>query len=316
MINLRFLFVVIAFLSVAFTQSTMSLDALYPWNLGTSAYYTYGKYSDGKQYRSYAGYVSMDRRWRDRFAISYEDLKVTTDSTVYRQYNVLGRDFFWIKTGFRIGGIVGFFDSNIGLDTMFVNSLSQEKQTETHLNGWIAGTQITGDLRRFGYAVSYIHSEYFNVEHVTDIRNYPERFSLNDTTYYYDEISEIFVNQYTGIIGKKFGDHIFRLGGMVQQVNDDYMYSAIGTWLWQPTDPLSISASLNIGESRFSVDPYALVINNNPDVLRDLSNINITYRINTNWHLIGVYSFHRYETLEDDKPYHSNFFTIGFQGRF
>jgi len=327
------------FITVSFGETSINFDALYPWNLGTSVYYTYGKYSNGDDYRSISGYLSMDRRWRDRFAISYEDLKITGDNMDYRQYNILGRDFFWIKTGFRIGGIVGFFDSStleetwqdsLVADSLWVNQrgvvqdvkyASSEHKSNTHLNGWIAGTQITGDLKWFGYAISYIHSEYFNIEHKSDAYFYEEPFLenwflYNDTTYYYDNINETYVNQYTGIISRQLGNHLFRAGGMLQYVNDSPMVSAIGTWIWQPLDPLSISTSLMIGESRYSVNPYALLINNNPDVLQDLSNIHITYKLNTNWHLIGVYSFHRYETIVDRKPYHSNFFTIGIQGRF
>lgn len=260
----------------------LSLISIYPWNAGISLFGTTGQYSTGEDYSSKAVYFSMDRRLKDGFTVGYEDLSITTDSTTYRQYNTLARDIFWIKPQIRFGGIVGHIVTNLTDD------------------GWLWGTQIEGDLPWFGYALGYTHSDYQNWQ--------PLFGNIQNTT-------EILIEQWDFSLSRRVSKNVFRLGLTQQSMGPDRYRTISTAWLFQPYPSTFITLHYAFGESRYAVDPYALLLDNNPDVLNRVVSLRAGYRITPNWSVNAVYSNHRYTGVTDE-PYRVKYFAVGIQVRY
>jgi hypothetical protein len=264
------------------TLSTLlALFTLYPWNIGVSVYQTMGDYSTGESYRSRAVYLAMDRRMKDGFVVGYEDLRIGTDTTTYRQYNVLARDVYWILPELRVGGVVGHLETNLTDD------------------GWLWGAQAEGDLPWLGYAVGYIHSDYQNWQPVfTDLQN----------------TTEITIDQWDLSLSRRLRNHIFRVGLLKQRMDRQRYTLWSGQWTWQPVEALILSAAYASGESRYSVDPYLLLLDNNPDVLERVVNLRAAYRLTPNWTAMVVLSQHHYRRLETTS-YQVKYLAVGIQLR-
>jgi len=263
-------------------ESLLTLISIYPWNAGLSVYGTSGQYSTGEEYVSKAVYFSMDRRLKDGFTVGYEDLTITTASTTYRQYNTLARDVFWIKPQLRFGGIIGHITTN---------------QTD---DGWLWGTQVEGDLPWFGYALGYTYSDYQNWQPLfTDLNN----------------VADIFVEQWDLSLSRWFGKHVFRTG-MMYQTMDSLTYTTFsGSWVYQPTKSFFLAATYSLGESRYSIDPYTLILDNNPDILKRMFSFRAGYRFTANWSLTIVASRHNYSRIKDP-DYRADYIAFGVQVRY
>ncbi|NOZ03278.1 MAG: hypothetical protein GXO92_01525 [FCB group bacterium] len=260
----------------------LSLISIYPWNAGVTLFGTTGQYSTGEDYLSKAVYFAMDRRLKDGFTVGYEDISIRNDSTTYRQYNTLARDIFWIKPQLRFGGIVGHIATNVTDD------------------GWLWGTQIEGDLPWFGYALGYTHSDYQNWQ--------PLFNNFQNTT-------EILIEQWDFSLSRRVRKSVFRVGLTQQSLDSDRYQTISGAWLFQPYRSTLISLNYAFGESRYAVDPYALLLDNNPDILNRVVNFRVGYRITPNWSVSAVYSDHLY-TGATNKAYRVRYFAAGIQVRY
>lgn len=253
-----------------------SFFTIYPWNIGGSIYNTTGTYTDGGSSVSKAGYFSMDRRSKDGFVIGYEDLLIEKDNDTYRQFNWMGRDVFWIKPSLRFIGLVGHLSSSNSDDA------------------WIAGVQAEGDLPWLGYSFGFIRSDY----------------QLWNPYALFDTWENLLIDQYDFHLSRKLGPVVARLGTMNQKV-DDNNYSMIQlTITGNIIDKITGSVSYSSGESLYAVDPYLLVINNNPEILNESMAIRSTYKLNPNFYISGIWTQHKYDL------YNIQYLSVGLTGRF
>ncbi len=296
---------------------------LYPWNITSSVFYTAGQYSTGTDYRSVAGYFSMDRKWQDRFTVSLEQITITDPTAEYRQQNILGRDFFYIRPWLVLGGIAGWFQvdplkEDLPDEDFYLSGSTNPDGTNFRSvyyenSGWITGFQITGDLPRFGYAVSYIASWYDFIEryenHVVFFNDMP------DLTFRTRSLYPLDFDQLSLTFSRMVGKHIFRLGGTLQNFTDTRYQSVHGIWEWSPVENVYSTLSMGAGDSRYTVEPFALLINNNPDILKGYLSWNLTVRASTHWYLVGSVSTHRYKQTEGI-TYHAEYAALGIRFRF
>ncbi len=308
---------------------------LYPWNLTVGGYYTHGEYSSGAQYQSKMGYLSMDKRWKDRFTLSIESVEITSDSSSYSQTNIFAKDHFWINSKINIGGIVGIvftptneksYESYESPNPTWHITTSTDEQN--YQQGFITGMMISGDLSWVGYSTSILRfqfNDYYDWTKTTisqidsTILNPGSIDTTVTTSSFYHGIN---ASQITYSISKQLRNHSFTLGQMLQKIEDDSNFMTTGIWNWKPIENLDIGITLSKGQSRYSIDPYVMIINNNPDWLVSLSNVNISFRLLTNWMITGVWSKHRYrQEYADDEGmniphYFVDYIGIGLQGRF
>lgn len=256
-----------------------SLFSIYPWNLTTSTYLTQGEYSNGNTSISKSGYISMDRRGKDGFVIGYEDLLLKIDSVEYRQFNWMARDIFWIKPSIRLAGIAGHIETN------------------NKDYAWISGVQIEGDLPWFGYSHSYIRSDYQNFQYINP-------YTL-DESWIQNKIDQIDFH-----LSKKFKYFTTRIGLIRQQI-EGINYSTTQLSLSGAImKKLTYSLLFSQGENVYAIDPYLLIINNNPEILTQSISIKSSYKINPNLYLSGVWTTQSYKNFEVD------YLSIGITGRF
>ncbi|KPL07446.1 hypothetical protein AMJ86_04485 [bacterium SM23_57] len=222
--------------------------SLYPWNLGVGGYYTVGEYSTARTYRSQKAMISMDRRSKDLFVLDYEHLSIEDDLSTYKQDNVLIRNLFWIKPEFRIGNIAGYIQSN---------------STE---EGWLLGAQLEGDLPWFGYSMAYSYSEFQGWESMStywDITTYP-------------------ITQWSVGISKKLGPVIVRTQAVTQNTWGVNYWKCSGKVIANLLKNIYVTLYGETGESRYALDPYLLVLDNNPDILHQSYGLYAVYQVHTN----------------------------------
>ncbi|MBC8196939.1 MAG: hypothetical protein H8E60_03535 [Candidatus Marinimicrobia bacterium] len=256
-----------------------SLFSIYPWNLTTSTYLTQGEYSNGNTSISKSGYISMDRRGKDGFIIGYRDLLVKTENGDYRQFNWMARDIFWIKPSIRLAGIAGHIETN------------------NKDYAWISGVQIEGDLPWFGYSHSYIRSDYQNYQ-FTNEYSYNKEWVKNE------------VEQIDFHLSKKFKYFTTRIGLIRQQIESINYYITQLSISGKIKKKLSYSLLFSQGENKYAIDPYLLIINNNPEILTQSMSIKGSYKINPNLYISGVWTIQSYENFEVD------YLSIGITGRY
>lgn len=291
---------------------------LYPWNLSLGSYYTYGEYSTGQIYQSKMGYFSMDRRWKDRFSIAVEKIKITGDDKSYNQTNFFGRDYFYIKPEISLGGIVGVFQTDTTYTTDMDSSNSSwnvERKSKDEHHGWVVGVQISGDLPWLGYAASYIRSEYQYIFRKADEYHYDESIGEQDTTYFYDYYFYEPVDQWAVHLSRRIGNHVVRLGETIQQFDTEILSTTSGGWDWTISDNFGSTLSAGFGKSRYAVEPALLLLNNNPDNLTKTASLRLSWRVLVNWRLTAVVSYQEFQPIEHSK-YHITYGAIGIQGRF
>jgi hypothetical protein len=280
--------IIIGLLFITSFTFAFKMPSIYPWNANLSGYYTFGDYSNGSIYSSQAVYFSMDRRLKERFIVAFEQMKIKTNGAPdYIQYNVLARDMFWIKPYLQIGGMFGKITS------------------PTLDHGWIVGAQISGNTKWFGYGFSTTQSDYdSHISHEGGVSDY---FYPDSLDYYTDFI--VYQKDYS--ILRSIKNHTFQFLYSTQDIeeNSHAFYSAF--WTYTPHDYFVITAGYGQGESRFSVNPYSLLINNNPSLLENFYSLKNSLRVHTNWTINLVYSLHNYEN-----SLNIEYYAIGIQGRF
>ncbi len=292
---------------------------LYPWNVSLSTYHTEGKYSSSGDYISNAFYFSMDKRNKDRFTVSIEDITISDGLYQYKQTNLFGRDNFYINSGLSIGGILGRFnaESSVILDTTesvsYPGSGTLHRVVRSEPSGWVTGFQIMGDLPWFGYSVSYLNSKY------VDVFDYVDQYEYNsypDTTLSYSFYEQENFDQFNLLLSKRWGEHIFRMGMIQHQFPHDTYFSTSINWDWTVTESITTSVYYSKGEGRYTVDPSLLLLDNNPDILTDVLNLRTAWRMTTHWTLTGIVSNHRYDSNQTSELYYVNYWAIGLQLRF
>ncbi|NOZ08315.1 MAG: hypothetical protein GXO91_05505 [FCB group bacterium] len=292
---------------------------LYPWNVTLGTYYTSGDYSSGGSYSSKAFYYSMDKRLKDRFTISIEDITITDGPVNYRQMNYFGRDNFFISSGLSIGGIIGRFQADRSLitdTTLAVNYADTgilHRQVRLDPSGWVTGLQATGEVYKLGYSLSFIHSLYQDIYAYEDEYQYE---TISDTTLVYAYHQEESFDQLTLTVSKQLGKHIFRGGWMTQNFSHTTYHTASGLWEWAMTKTLYSTLYFQMGKARYTVDPAILLLDNNPDILRDIVSFRTAWRATPHWTLTGVFSNHGYDSVTTEVSYHVNYWALGLQFRF
>ncbi len=256
----------------------LSLFSLYPWNMGASSYYTTGDYSNGKQSVSKTIYWSMDERQKNGFVLGYEELIISSDNGDYEQYNLLTKDMFWIKKQLRLGGLAGRMTSN---DTD---------------NGWFLGGMVEGDLKWFGYSFGLIQS------------NFQQWHLFSDQLAEWDNVH---IKQVNSVLSRRVGRITIFLGQQYQEFQDETYTTNSFSLSGYFYEKLGLTISGSFGESRYSIDPYLLILNNNPEILKKNLSGKLVYRINPNWYIHGSFAFHEYESEQS-----INYSSFGIQCRF
>ncbi len=287
--------------------------------MSLAAYHTSGEYSSGGSYNSNALYYAMDKRLKDRFTISIEDITITEGPVSYRQTNYFGRDNFFISSSLSLGGIIGRFladNSLISDTTMAVNYADTgvlHRQIRLNPSGWVSGLQALGEIYNFGYSLSFIHSMYQDVYAYKDEYLYD---TIADTTLVYAYHEEKSFDQLTLTLSKRLGKHIFRCGGMTQNFPRTTYQSASVIWEWAAMKTLYSTLYFQLGKARYTVDPVILLLDNNPDILSNLLSLRVAWRIAPHWTFTGVFSNHGYDSVAAAKTYHVNYWALGLQLRF
>ena len=239
----------------------LMLFSLYPWNLGVGGNYTVGNYSNDRNYRSERIALSLDRRNQDLFVVTYEHLKIDDNFGRYAQDNVLIRGSFWIKPEFRLGSIAGIVQSN---------SIEE---------GWLIGAQVEGDVPWFGYSADYTFMEFQGWEPLP----------------LYWDITEYPITQWSFGLSRGLGPILFRVVGWTQNtVNHDY-FKITGKSSLAIGYHLSMTIYGEWGKSRYALDPYLLVLDNNPDILKHTLGFYTSFRFTPNIYL----------SFETNKKYYS-----------
>ena len=259
-------------------NTLLSLFSIYPWNIGASAYYTFGDYSNGNQSESTAIYWSMDERQKNGFVLGYEELIISSDNEDYEQYNLLTKDVFWIKNQFRLVGLGGRMTSN------------------TSDNGWFLGGMVEGDLKWFGYSFGLVQS------------NFQQWHLLSDFIAEWDDVN---INQYNGVLSRRIGPITFSVGHQYQKFQKETYTTNSFALSGYFFEKYGITLRGSFGESRYSIDPYYLILNNNPEVLKKNLFGRLDYRISPNWYIHAVFSHHEYEAKQS-----INYSSLGIQCRF
>jgi len=284
-----------------------------------AAYHTTGQYSSGGSYKSDAFYYSMDKRLKDRFTISIENIIITDSLVNYRQTNYFGRDNFFISSGFRLGGIIGRFHAGKTMitDTTFAVTYPDmgtlHRQVQLIPSGWVTGLQAMGDVYKFGYSLLFIHSLYQNVYEYKDEYQYN---TASDTSLVYKYEEDEKFNQIALTLSKQLGKHIFRGGWITQTFPQATYQSASIVWEWAVTKTLYSTIYFQKGKARFMVDPVILLLDNNPDILRNIFNLRAAWRFNPHWTVTGVFSTNSYHSGGMADTYHINYWALGLQLRF
>jgi len=223
--------------------------SLYPWNLGISGIYTLGDYSTDRHYGSEKVFVSVDRRRKDMLVAGYEHLTITDDFGTYRQDNLLFRGVFWLRPEFRLGSVAGISQSN---------SVSE---------GWLIGAQVEGDLPWLGYSVDYTYLEFQGWEPQPD----------------YWVITEFPITQWTFGISQEYGPMLVREVASAQRtMGNDYL-KVTGKVSCRLGDRIIATVYGESGESRYALDPYLLVLDNNPDILKLSFGLHVLFQISRNF---------------------------------
>jgi len=219
--------------------------SLYPWNLGISGIYTLGDYSMDRFYRSEKVFVSMDRRRHDMIVAGYEHLTIADDLGIYRQDNLLFRGVFWLRPEFRLGSVAGVSQSN---------SVNE---------GWLIGAQAEGDLPWFGYSADYTFLEFQGWQ--------PQQ---NDWI-----VSEFPITQWTFGISQAYGPILLREVVSAQSTRGNDYLKVTGKIACRIGDRLVGTLYGESGESRYALDPYLLVLDNNPDILNLSFGLHVSYQV-------------------------------------
>ncbi|MFQ6677968.1 MAG: hypothetical protein ACE5D0_06560 [Fidelibacterota bacterium] len=256
----------------------LSIFSLYPWNIGASSFYTAGEYSNGSQSISKTVFWSMDERKKNGFVLGYEELIISSDNGDYEQYNLLTKDMFWIKKQLRLGGLAGRMTSN---------------NTD---NGWFLGGLVEGDFKWFGYSFGLIQS------------NFQQWHLFSNQLAEWDNVN---IKQYSGVISRRIRSITIFAGAQYQEFQEEtYITNSISlSGFFYGKFGLTVSGSF--GESRYSFDPYLLILNNNPEILKKNLSAKLLYRINPNWYIHGAFALHEYEYEQS-----INYSSIGIQCRF
>lgn len=259
----------------------------------------------------------MDRHWKDRFIVSYEEITISNDNEDFKQYNLFGKDYFFIRPWFSLGGIVGHFETNFSMVNDTLNSpgvYTLNRAIRSDQSGWILGFQLMGDLENMGYSFNYISSKYLDTQAFTDEYEYETIFQ--DTTYNYISSAKTKFDQIGLMISKKIGKHIFRIGSSGHFFPDKNYYAHHGVWEYEGKNDLYSILSFGFGESRYAVDSHALLVNNNSDILTEYVSCNMSKRIATHWTVYGNISFHKYQFYNIPGNYNTRYLTFGLQIRF
>ena len=266
------------------TEAAISLLFLYPWNINTGVNYTIGDYSTNRTYRSEKVVVSLDRRGRDTYVASYEHLTIEDDIGTYKQDNVLLRSSLWLRNEARIGMLGGYIQSN---------SIEE---------GWLLGAQIEGDLPWFGYSVDYTY----------------EQFRRWDLTYYWI-VSDFPISQWNFGLSRKIGILHVRAEALTQNSQSTENLRWLAKATIDPGIDLAVTLYGSTGESRYAVDPYLLLIDNNPDILNQSYGVYTTYRLTPNFTLSCEALRKEYSPRYDFigiTDYHVGYLGFGIQTRF
>ncbi len=259
-----------------FSQSKYSI---YPWNIGSSVYYTVGDYSNGTQSVSKSVYWSMDERKKTSFVVGYEELVISNDATgEYKQYNLLTKDVFWFKNQLRFVGLGGRITSNY------------------EDNGWFLGGMAEGDLKWFGYSFGLIQS------------NFQQWRAFSNLGFEWENVD---IHQFNGVLSRRIGSVTFYVGEQYQEFQNDIYRTHSISLSGYFFEKIGITMSGSFGESRYSIDPYSLILNNNPEILTKNISGKLTYRINPNWYIHAVFAQHKYDTNQS-----INYSSVGIQCRF
>ena len=255
--------------------------SLYPWNLGIGGDYTVGSYSNDRTYRSGKVTMSLDRRNQDVFVAAYEHLKIDDNFGVYTQDNVLIRGSFWIKPELRLGSIAGIMQSN---------SIEE---------GWLIGAQIEGDVPWLGYSADYTFMEFQGWEPLP----------------LYSDITEYPITQWSLGLSRKIGPAVLRVIGSTQNtMNHNYFKIAAKSKLAIGYH-LAMMLYVESGESRYSLDPYLLVLDNNPDILKRTLGFYMSFRFTPNISLSFEANRKHYSPafrFEGSSDYDVTYFVFGF----
>ena len=266
------------------SEVALSFLTLYPWNLGVSGYFTLGDYSTDRSYQSKQVVASLDRRGKDVLLLNYENLDIKDDIGSFTQENIIFRNVLWFRPELRLGSIAGLVQSN-----------SIDK-------GWMVGGQSEGDLPWLGYSLDYTYSEFRGWEPqpvVWNIIDYP-------------------ITQLGFGVSKKLNLLIVRMHVVKQRVdgNDYFLFSGkITCDIWKD---LSFALHGSMGESRYALDPYILVMENNPDILKQSYGIYASYQITPNISISGEALRKEYSPAFDLRwytKYHIRYFVFGIQLR-
>lgn len=127
---------------------------LYPWSAGGSAYYATGDYSGGSTYQSTAGYVSLDRGYKDLLAIGYSQTKISGSPSDYSEDAILARTSLDVSDYIRPGVLTGSLKGKLTASGLFKDA--------AYLDGTMLGLRIDGATSWMGYSVSQTYSEWRN----------------------------------------------------------------------------------------------------------------------------------------------------------
>ncbi len=242
--------------------------SLYPWNVGVSTYFTQGNYTDGRKYVSQAGYFSMDRRLKDGFTLGYEEITIKDSSYVYQQYNTVARSVFWIKPQLRLGATMARVVDSIGGKS------------------WFWSGQIEGDWPWFGYALAYTYSDF---QAATAIYGSASRFNTA-------------VRQWDLILSRQVEGHVFHVGTVLQKLGSQRYNRWLVSWTYTFPDKSGLTAAYSGGTSRFQLDPFTLILDNNWDEINDTFVFEGWYRVSPHFTLIGSYAQRAYTTVLTGTP--------------
>jgi hypothetical protein len=266
------------------SAATLSLLALYPWNLGVSGYYTIGEYSIDRTYRSEQAIVSLDRRGKDALILGYEHLAIKDDFGTYKQDNILFRNVLWLQSKFRLGSIAGLVLSN---------SVDE---------GLLLGGQLEGDLPWLGYSLDYTYLEFQGWELQSPFWVTIEHPIVQGGVGISKKISRLIVRAH--IVGQRTGGNGYLLSSakIVCDVGKDLFITVHGS----------------IGESRYAIEPYLLVVDNNPDILKLSFGVHTFYRVTPNVSISGEALRKEYSPAFDlqwNTTYHVKYLVFGIQLR-
>jgi hypothetical protein len=266
------------------SQVALSLISLYPWNFGVSGYLTLGKYSTNRNYQSKQVVVYIDRRGKDLLLLNYEHLNIKDDLGDFKQENIIFRNVLWFRPELRMGSIAGLVHSN-----------SIDK-------GWIIGCQGEGDLPWLGYSIDYTYLEFQGWEPqpvVWNIIDYP-------------------ITQLGFGVSRKFYSFIFRFHSTKQHIsgNDYFLFSS--RIICGLIKDFTFALRGSVGKSRYALDPYLLIMDNNPDILKQLYGIYIGYQVTPNISISGEALRKEYSpafNLQNYNAYHVKYIVFGIQLR-